>query len=290
MNHWSKQNYTLQITKLFLLIITAFLISSCCKDNDCSCGTDVTPQYWEFFIAHAGGGIDGNIYTNSLEALDLSYSKGCRLFELDLTLTTDNKIVGIHDAPGQTEAEFMAQKILGKYTPLNMDAINRWFQNHPNAILVTDKLEDPQRIFDEFLFRDRVIMELFSWEAVDKAIELGITPLVSENLIYGWSKKAMEMGIMPTTPRSNTEFEQVLKDKKIKYIGMNRTRIAGNENFLSRLKKNGIKNYVWDVEYPIHGQPPEQYVWNYEMNFCYGMYANTLDVLIALLGEKRTTK
>lgn len=268
------------------IMVVVVLLSSCCKDNDCSC--DKNPAYWEHFIAHAGGAIDGIYYTNCLEALDLSYSKGCKLFELDLVLTTDNKIVAKHDPPGKTEAEFMAQQILGKYSPLNMEAINRWFQNHPDAILVTDKINDPQIIFDQFSFRKRVIMELFTWEAVDKAIELGIKPMASENLIFGSSKKAMEMGIMPTTPRSATEIEQILKEKKVVYICTSRYySINGHEDFFRRLKNNGIKNYVCHLELPvpIGGQTAEQYVWNYEMNFCYGMYANDLSLLENLLKE-----
>jgi len=279
-----KPVFTLKITGWFLLTILILTTSSCCKDNDCSCNKK--PAYWEYFIAHAGGAIDGNIYTNCLEALDLSYSKGCKLFELDLVLTTDGKIVAQHDPPGITEAEFISRLILDKYTPMNMEAINRWFQNHPDALLVTDKINDPQRIFDEFLFRNRVIMELFSWEAVDKAIELGIKPMVSENLIFGWSGKAMEMEIIPFELKIAPNIEQILEDKKIEYICMSRVYgIPGNEKFLRRLKEKGIKNYVFHLEQPVNGQPAEEYVWNYEMNFCYGMYANDLDLLVTLLNE-----
>ena len=285
MNHFLKQK--LSSIAILLVIASFFLISSCCKNNDCSC-EEITPKYWEHFIAHAGGAIDGINYTNCLEVLDLSYSKGCKLFELDLVLTTDDKIVAIHDPPGITEAEFMAQLIEGKYTPLNMEAINRWFKNHPDAILVTDKFRDPQRIFDEFLFRNRVIMELFAWEEVDKAIELGIKPMASENLIFGWSAKAKEMGIMPVAQKIASDIEQILEDKKIEYICMSRSySIQGNENFLRGLKNKGIKNYVYHLELPvpIGGQTAEEYVWNYEMNFCYGMYANDLSLLESLLKE-----
>ena len=261
------------------------LITSSCKKEDCDCsGSDDKENYWEYFIAHAGGAIDGINYTNCLEALDLSYSKGCKLFELDLIYTSDEKIVAAHhwglyksmvNYPGTidntplTEEEFLSFKIHGKYTPLNMDAINLWFQNHPDAILITDKINYPARIYDEFLFRDRVIMELFFWEAVDKAIELGIKPLVSENLIFG-----------------TQNIEQILEDKKIEYIGMSRYSIAGNEDFLRQLKAKGIKNYVWSLEQNLNGKPAEYYVWNYEMNFCYGMYANDLDLLASLLNKQ----
>jgi hypothetical protein len=243
-------------------------------------------KYQEYFIAHAGGAIDGNNYTNCLEALNLSYSKGCKLFELDLVFTTDGKIVAQHDAPGITEKEFMNRPILGKYTPMNMEAINNWFKNHPDAILVTDKIRDPQKVYDEFLFHDRVIMELFEWEAVDKAIELGIKPMPSENLIFGSSKKAIDMGIIPLPPHKNSDIEKILEEKKIEYICMSRYyRISGNETFLRRLKEKGIKNYIFHLELPvpISGLTAEEYVWNYEMNFCYGMYANDFDLLASLL-------
>jgi hypothetical protein len=109
-------------------------------------------------------------------------------------------------------------------------------------------------------------MELFTWGAVDKAIELKIKPLVSNFLFF-------------ETP----DFEQIFEDKKIEYICMGRYQIAGNENLLRRLKEKGIKNYVWSLEWPINGQPAEQYVWDHEMDFCYGMYANDLDLLESLL-------
>jgi len=220
------------------------------------------PNYWEYFIAHAGGSIDGINYTNSLEALDLSYSKGCRMFELDLTLTSDGKIVASRGILNKTEAEFMAQRIRKNYTPLNMESINIWFENHPDAILVTDKFNDPGRIYEEFLYRDRVIMELFTWEAIDKAIELGIKPMVTEKLFF-----------------KTSNIETVLKDKKIEYISMNYKRIFWNKRVLKRLKNAGVKNYVFNLEKPIRKQPAEEYIWKHKMKFCYGMYANDLELL-----------
>ena len=102
-------------------------------------------------------------------------------------------------------------------------------------------------------------------------IELGIKPMVTGNLIF-----------------DTQNIEQILEDKKIEYICMSRVyHIPGNENFLRRLKKKEIKNYVFHLELPVpvQGQSAEQYVWNYEMNFCYGMYANDLDLLASLLNN-----
>jgi hypothetical protein len=279
------------IIKHLFILASVLIISSCCKEGDCKCdpncgGTVEKPSYWEHFIAHAGGAIDGLNYTNCLEALDLSYSKGCKLFEIDLSPTTDGKLVGSHGPPGVTEEEFMNRLIAGKYTPLNMERINDWFRRHPDAILITDKLRHPQRIYDEFLFLDRVIMELFDWDEVDKAIELGIKPMLSGNLIFGNSKKAMEMGVEPLSYAKNFDIEKIIEEKKIEYICTSRIyEVPGNEELLKRLKAKGIKNYVYHLEWGTNGEPAEQYVWDNEMDYCYGMYANDLDLLVSLLNQ-----
>lgn len=49
------------------------------------------------FIAHAGGAVQGKTYTNSLEALNASYKKGFRLFELDIIKTSDGEFVAAHN-------------------------------------------------------------------------------------------------------------------------------------------------------------------------------------------------
>ncbi len=229
------------------------------------------PNPIDAFIAHAGGQIEGYNYTNSLEALDLSYSKGCRMFELDLQLTTDNKIVAAHDAVFVTENQFMAQLIQGKFTPMNMNSINLWFEKHSDAVLVTDKINNPKLIVESFKFKDRLIMELFSWEAVEEAITLGITPLVSENLVF-----------------ETKNIEEKLDNLHIKFIGMDRQRIAVNCDLLKRLKEKGIRNYVWGLETPVNGIIAEDYVWNNEMDYCYGMYANNIDLLTSLLNKQKS--
>ena len=48
-------------------------------------------------VAHAMGGIDGRLYTNTREAFLQNYSRGFRVFELDLAMTTDSALVLAHD-------------------------------------------------------------------------------------------------------------------------------------------------------------------------------------------------
>ena len=47
-------------------------------------------------IRHAGGGIDGNYYSGSLESWDLSYQRGCRVLDVDLSFTSDEVLVVRH--------------------------------------------------------------------------------------------------------------------------------------------------------------------------------------------------
>jgi len=48
-------------------------------------------------IAHAGGGINGLKYTNSLEAMEQSIEHGFKMVELDLLISSDGRIVAVHD-------------------------------------------------------------------------------------------------------------------------------------------------------------------------------------------------
>ena len=49
------------------------------------------------YLMHAGSGIDGHAYTNSIEAIQSSYDEGYRLFEVDVRITSDGFPVLVHD-------------------------------------------------------------------------------------------------------------------------------------------------------------------------------------------------
>lgn len=48
-------------------------------------------------IAHAMGSIGEQPYTNAYEAMVVNYEKGTRVFEIDLMLTKDRKVVARHE-------------------------------------------------------------------------------------------------------------------------------------------------------------------------------------------------
>lgn len=113
------------------------------------------------FIAHAGGQIDRRRYTNSLEALNLAYQNGFRLFEFDLLKTSDGRLVAAHDweswrkATGSTASEpshreFKELPLFGAYQTLDLPDLDRWFAEHADSYLVTDKVTDFSALVDGF--------------------------------------------------------------------------------------------------------------------------------------------
>jgi len=103
-----------------------------------------------------------------LEAIDLSYKNGFRLFELDIIKTSDNYFVAAHDwklwagitgykgVLPPSRNDFLNQKIFMNYSPMDLEIINTWFDQHPDAILVTDKVNSPREFSSKFIDKKRL--------------------------------------------------------------------------------------------------------------------------------------
>jgi len=151
------------------------------------------PQKCCTIIAHAGGAIDGNAYTNSREAIERNYAYGTRLFELDFDLTSDGHWVAAHDWPNwknqtgykgdlpPSRDDYMSTprkykkiswSIEGEYNAVDMKWLNDFLESHSDAFIVTDMKELEQ--FPEFVDailksprRDQFIFQAYSIEDVD---------------------------------------------------------------------------------------------------------------------------
>ena len=221
------------------------------------------------FIAHAGGKIDNITYTNSLEALTENYKKGFRYFELDILKTADNKFVAAHDWKkwrknhGFQEDEpitheiFMSRKAKNKFTPLSIAEINAWFKNHPDAILVTDKVNTPKQFSEAFNFKSRLIMELFSAQAIKEANKHQIKFLAAPNVFKGMNE---------------TEQLDFIKSNNVKYLSISRNSITKNRVFYKKLKNLGVKLYAYHISFKMWSDEP--YVFINELDYIYGMYAD----------------
>ncbi len=227
----------------------------------------------ERFIAHAGGMIDGHTYTNSLEALEQSYEKGFRLFELDILTTSDGHFVAAHDWESwqsvtgysgdipPTLSVFQTFKLFGIYHPLTMEDINTWFGAHPDAVLVTDKVDLPVAFSEAFVAPGRLMMELFTMESLKKTSSLQI-------------RSAMPSWEMLKELDKN-EMLSLLDQLKIKDIALSRREIKYHIPLLKELKRQGIRVYVFHVNYD-RGKD-EKYVICHDLDYVYGLYADHFD-------------
>ena len=193
------------------------------------------------FIAHAGGGIDLHTYTNSLEAVNLSISKGFKLIEIDLRETKDKHFVGvntwqkykkdnlfekndINDEPLYLK-EFKKIKILNKYTPLTVNEINKIFTENNDLILVTDKTNNFRKINSDFSFdKKRIIVEIFGKKNYFKSIKYGI--------------------INPMFSASSDDYDFIIKNN-IKLITAHSKDIVDNEEIYKNLINRGVKIFAY---------------------------------------------
>ena len=117
------------------------------------CNVEVIPPFFTHeYMAHAGGGYDGNIYNNTEEAIINSLDNGFRFMEVDMTLTADNKLVCSHGwdkntckATGieyldktPTYEEFMGWKIQGEYKTIDASTVISYMREYPDLLVEVD--------------------------------------------------------------------------------------------------------------------------------------------------------
>jgi len=122
----------------------------------------------QHYVAHAGGSVERYRYSNSLEAVRNSLDHGVEYIELDLSITSDGKLVAWHDwyfewTETPTHDQFMSRKIYGLFTPIDFPRIDSIMCANPQLSLVTDKISSPEVIDYWFNpYKKRVWVECFS--------------------------------------------------------------------------------------------------------------------------------
>jgi glycerophosphoryl diester phosphodiesterase len=147
------------------------------------------------FIAHAGGIGNHRTYTNSLEALGNSVARGHTAIEIDLSWTSDNKLVLVHDwdreferlfdrPPGRlTLAEFRSTPSAHGLSHLSLEELEGWLLDNPDILIVTDIKErntDGLRLLAEEYpeYRHRIVPQIYRPESYLEVSELGYDHVV----------------------------------------------------------------------------------------------------------------
>ncbi len=97
-------------------------------------------------VKHAAGAINGDVYTNSREALNNTIKRDFSIVEMDFRKCEDGTIVSIHDLENvnlgaealENEKTFKRSILLGKYTPLLLDDIISILIETPGLYLIVD--------------------------------------------------------------------------------------------------------------------------------------------------------
>lgn len=140
----------------------------------------------DMLIVHAMGEIDGQAYTNSLEAFENSYNKGIRFFEVDFDNTADHRIVAVHDW-GQwlgwldinideqpfrsySHTDFMNTKTAGKYTSVDLDMVANLMVEHEDIYIITDTKRPAEKLFKDDISRIYIALEMTQEGLSDRLI------------------------------------------------------------------------------------------------------------------------
>lgn len=147
-------------------------------------------------ISHAGGRLNGDIYTNSLEGLARTHKAGFRFFELDFSPTSDRHWVCVHDWPKffrfagrQTPSwnyrpdldEFLTLRRQMSFTPCTLDELSSWLARHPEAHIVTDtKYENSQLlgVIAKRIAKDKVIPQVYHPDRIAAVRALGFKDVI----------------------------------------------------------------------------------------------------------------
>ncbi len=147
-------------------------------------------------VAHAGGGIDGRTYTNSIDALDYNLKNGFSYFEIDFSFTSDGHLACLHDWQENFEKIFGFEtknslslesfKSLVNNSGLKnctLDSLVDWMQKNPSSFIVTDVKDDNIRalqIMAEIVpdYASRIIPQIYYPQNYDKVRGMGYEQII----------------------------------------------------------------------------------------------------------------
>lgn len=167
-------------------------------------------------VAHAFGGIDDNSYTNSKDALLYNYDLGHRTFEVDFSITSDNKLVCVHDwayasiIQGRDEEKVLSKEefengmIHEKYKPISLEELLVFMSEHEDVWIVTDSKEiEPDLISMEFNYivdtarslgiekvLERIAVQIYNPEMYQIVCEIYEFPSIVFTLYKYWDGNA----------------------------------------------------------------------------------------------------
>lgn len=219
-------------------------------------------------IAHGMGGMEGDTtLTNSREAFVANYELGFRVFEADLRLSSDGRLVALHDwtaflygARGRGEPDpkdrkpiawstFKSLKVGKKYETLDIQDIVQLLERYPDAYIVTDTKD---RSLDLVRKQFALIAEALSSSPLpgvgERIVPQIYNPEMYEELrtLYPFSSYIYTLYGSNVTEAEVIRF--VKQTPKIQAVTMPTSRV--NAAFVSKLSRLGVRTYTHTVNDP----------------------------------------
>lgn len=226
------------------------------------------------FIAHSGGGVDGKTYTNSLEAWQHSYDSGIRVIDADLAYTSDGHLVLRHDWNDNLEQNsermglskrffdqneslrfllqqdrmslqnFKNKKIHSKYSPMVLEDMIWFMENHKDIYVATDMKDDILQSYKDLVkiahkmkkkdILNRIIVNLYNYELYTHVMK-----------IYPWKNITLRQHYFRKKDWKKL-FEFCIKNQ---IHVLNVSSCYMNEKEIQSFVKAGIHIYVAVVDY-----------------------------------------
>lgn len=214
-------------------------------------------------VAHAMGGIHNYTYTNTLDAFIANYEQGTRVFEADLLLTSDDKLVARHEwtanmskllgqqavLPAAKQGivlnyeDVMSSPILELYSPLDIEKIMDLLMIYPDAYIVTDTKElEPERVTKQFqLIADAA-------EKRDPALLQRIVPQIySRDMLEVVNKVYAFPKVIFTLYQTQDSDEVVIDFASQTGVDITMPTVRATKSFVRKLKNAGARVYVHTV-------------------------------------------
>lgn len=209
------------------------------------------------YIAHAMGGIDKRVYTNSLEAFEFNYKLGYRVFEIDLAITSDNQPVLLHswDKKGlkdlglpevwrekkPTFNEFMNNKINGIYTPLSFRDVCKLAEKYKDVKFVIDVKGKPSECKSVYEKCVKIAKEENS-SALDKMIPQIYDEEMLNDVMSVYDFKSMIYTLYKQEKLNAQEVIDFSYENGIRVVVIDKEKL--DSEFIKELKQRGIYVYV----------------------------------------------
>lgn len=136
-------------------------------------------------VAHAGGGIDGIAYTNSLKAINQSIRNGFKIIEIDFNLTSDSKIICFHHIynVGFSYEIFLKLNRENYYPACDLEDIVRILYEKNTLKIISDVKFDNSVFLYNFkqnypALMNQIIPQVYSYQDYLYAKELGFNDII----------------------------------------------------------------------------------------------------------------